>query len=120
MHNVWLQSPQANVWGCQDQWGDLDVLVIPSTVSGVAAYQTPDERSGCPPGAGANTPLISRTFTTDADSLLIVTGHMIRNAAGRQDLHLMVDGSLVDRTLTYASSGQWEDAAVYWSGAVEA
>ena len=69
-HTVHLQSPQANVWGCQDQWGDLDVLVLPATVTGVATYQTPDTRSGWRAAAAANSPLISNTFTADLDSVL--------------------------------------------------
>ena len=46
---------------CQDQWGNLDITVIPAS-TGVVAYQTPDKRSGCPSKAGANKALISRTI----------------------------------------------------------
>merc|ERR1712216_125904 len=103
-HTASLQSPQANVWGCQDQWGDLDVVVLPASLCEdteitipppppqcVIAYQTPDTRSGCPPAAAANSPLLSRTFLTSAETVVVATGHLIRNAAGRQDLHLYVD-----------------------------
>merc|ERR1712166_1421880 len=24
-HSVYLRGPNANTWGCQDQWGDLDI-----------------------------------------------------------------------------------------------
>jgi len=114
-HTVDLYSPQANTWGCQDQWGNLDITVIPAS-TGVVAYQTPDKRSGCPSKAGANKALISRTITVGKPAIAIVQGHMIRSAPGRRDLYLYVDGKLKDRTLTFTSSKQWEDAAVYWSG----
>jgi hypothetical protein len=116
-HSVYLRSPQANVWGCQDQWGDLDIAVIPSS-TGIKAYQVPDTRRGCPPKAGANKPLISKTFTVSVPSVVMITGHIIRNAPGRRDLHLILDGKLKDRTLTFTSSRQWEDASVFYSGPV--
>ena len=106
---------QDDTWGCQDQWGNLDITVIPAS-TGVVAYQTPDKRSGCPSKAGANKALISRTITVGKPAIAIVQGHMIRSAPGRRDLYLYVDGKLKDRTLTFTSSKQWEDAAVYWSG----
>ena len=48
-----------------------------------------------------------------------MTGNIIRRATGRQDLHLIIDGSLMDRTLTFSSSVQWEDAVVHWVGEVD-
>jgi hypothetical protein len=109
-HTVDLYSPQANTWGCQDQWGNLDITVIPAS-TGVVAYQIPDKRSGCPSKAGANKALISRTITVGKPAIAIVQGHMIRNAPGRRDLHLWLDNSLKNRTLTYSSSRQWEDTS---------
>jgi hypothetical protein len=116
-HSAYLRSPQANIWGCQDAWGDLDIAVVPSS-TGIKAYQTPDTRRGCPPSAGANKPLIKKDFTLGTESVIMAQGHLIRNAAGRRDLHLVVDGRLKDRTLTFSSSRQWEDATVYWTGAL--
>ena len=106
-HTVDLYSPQANTWGCQDQWGNLDITVIPAS-TGVVAYQTPDKRSGCPSKAGANKALISRTITVGKPAIAIVQGHVIRSAPGRRDLHLYVDGKLKDRTRRSrrASSGR--------------
>jgi hypothetical protein len=109
-HSIYLNSPQANTWGCQDQWGDLDITAIP-TSSGIKAYQTNDGRSGCPPKAGANKALISKTFTVATTSVVMIQGHLIRNAPGRRDLHLWLENSLKDRTLTYSSSRQWEDTS---------
>ena len=40
-HTAWLQSPTANAWGCDQHFGDLDVLLLPA-LKGMAAYQTPD------------------------------------------------------------------------------
>jgi len=117
-HSLYLNSPQANTWGCQDSWGDLDITAIP-TSSGVKVYQTNDGRGGCPPRTGANKPLISKTFTVGVDSIAMITGHIIRLAPGRRDLHLILDGRLRDRTLTFTRSRQWEDAAVFYSGPVK-
>jgi hypothetical protein len=117
IHTAWLAGPNANTWGCQDQWGDLDIAVIPAA-PGINAYQTPDGRSGCPPKAGANSALIRKDFSLDTPSVIMATGHLIRNAPGRRDLHMIVDGKLKDNTLTFSSSRQWEDATVFWSGAL--
>ena len=114
-HDVWLQGAGANVWGCEGEWGDLDIVVMPSGIEGLEVHQTPDQRSGCPPSAAAGARLIEHAFTVQQDSLLLVTGHIIRNAAGRQDLHLFVDSRLADRSLTFTSSAQWDDATVFWS-----
>ena len=89
-HDVWLQGVGANVWGCEGEWGDLDIVVMPSGIEGLEVHQTPDQRSGCPPSAAAGARLIEHAFTVQQDSLLLVTGHIIRNAAGRQDLHLLL------------------------------
>ena len=86
-----LPAPQANVWGCKDRYGDLDVVVMPY-LTGMVAYTVPDTRGGCPAVAAANTPLIQSSFTVTAQSLISVSGHMIRNTAGRADLQLFVDG----------------------------
>ena len=84
---------------------------------GVAVYQTPDPRAGCPPRAGANTVLIQRSFSVPCESAAVLArAHMIRNARGTSDLRLAVDSKEVDRALTYTSQGQWEDAAVFWAG----
>jgi hypothetical protein len=68
-HTAYLRGPNANTWGCQNEWGDLDIVVMPAKLklpkvctNCVAAYQTPDTRRGCPPSARANRPLIQRDF----------------------------------------------------------
>lgn len=81
---------------------------------------TQDTRSGCPPSWAANTDLIAQTFSLSATASVSVKAAIIRNAAGRHDLHLYVDGSLVDHHLNYTSSGQWEDAYVQWAGTLGA
>ena len=83
-------------------------------------FQVADERSGCPPAADANSALLTQTITLSETSVIVAQGHMIRNHDGRADLALHVDGSQMDRTLTYTSSGQWEDGAVFWMGTLSA
>ena len=61
-HRVHLQSPQANIWGCQDRWGDLDLLVL-AQGPGIAVHQAEDSASNrqkCPPKAAANTVLLKK------------------------------------------------------------
>ena len=119
-HVAWLQSPTADAWGCTGSangWGDITVVAIPY-VAGINAYQTADARVGCPAIAAANSRLIQTTVTVTTKSLVTATGHMIRKYRGRADLQLMLDGTKVDDTLTFTSSSQWADAAVYWSGMI--
>eukprot|EP01051_Picozoa_sp_SAG22_P017248 SAG22_NODE_2615_length_2375_cov_10.619947_3_plen_285_part_01 len=119
-HEIWLESATADVWGCSTaQLGNLDVFVMLSGIDGIAVYQTPDARGGCPPEAAAGSRLIEKQFTVDRRSVLIVTGNTIRNSAGREDLYLFVDGRQVDQTLTFSSTAQWEDAVVQWIGSVD-
>ena len=81
---------------------------------------TQDTRSGCPPSWSANTDLITQTFSLNSTASVSIKSAIIRNASGRHDLFLYVDGSLVDRHLNYTSSGQWEDAYVQWVGTLSA
>jgi hypothetical protein len=119
-HEIWLESATPDVWGCQGgDWGDLDIVVLDAGISGIAAYQVPDSRGGCPPDAAAGSRLIEKQFRTTVPSVLVVTGSLIRNSEGREDLNLYVNGRVVDTTLTYSSSAQWEDAVVQWVGAVD-
>merc|ERR1711865_459998 len=72
-HSAYLRSPQANIWGCQSDWGDLDIAVVPSS-TGIKAYQTPDKRRGCPPSAKANAPLIKKDSTLGTASVIMAQG----------------------------------------------
>ena len=99
-----------------------DIVVIPYP-SAMGAYQTPDIRKGtpsCPTQAAANSKLLQKTFTTTKKSLLVLTGHMIARTTGRADLQLYISGVKKDDTLTYTPSKQWAQAAVFWSGVIEA
>merc|ERR1712169_140587 len=75
-----------------------------------------DKRSGCPAAWAANKDLIKQDFTVSQPSVVDVTGHMIRRAAGRSDLKLLVDGGAKDTSLSYTSSTQWEDVQLHWVG----
>ena len=119
-HTVWVQSNIANVWGCQwphEMWGNLNVLVLPA-MQGLQVRTVKDTRRGCPAKSKAGAPLVKTSFSLPTDSLVVVHGNMIRKMKGRADLTLMLDNKRIDLTLTYTSSVQWEDAAVFWSGKV--
>lgn len=107
-------------WGCGGAtWGDLDIVVVeqPSIFS---IFSRPSTDPGCPSSKGPGAPLISQTVTSTKEGVVVVVvGHIIRFATGRADLHLTIDGTLVDRSLTFTSSKQWEDAQVFYIGEVE-
>jgi hypothetical protein len=71
---------------------------------------TTDPHNGCPPARPANQDLFTQTFTLDRAATIFATGDIIRYAGGRHDILLLLDGIEIDRTLTYTSSVQWEDA----------
>lgn len=118
-HSVQLRSDVGG-WGCSgDLWGDLDIVVAenPSIFSVISS---PSQDPGCPSARGAGASLISQSVTsTKARTILVVVGHIIRSHAGRADLLLSVDGTIVDRSLTFTSSLQWEDAQVFFIGEIE-
>merc|ERR1719174_2266158 len=125
-----LRSNRANAFGCGTTWGDLDILVLPETVSAskptkpaskgkkVVAYQVPDKRSGCPGKLAANKALVSKKVTVSEASYVVATGHMIRRYSGRADLHLRLNNKIIDYSLTYTKGTQWQDASVYWVGSI--
>jgi hypothetical protein len=119
-----IQGDQADTWGCAsfwgdlNNWGDLDVLVVPKS-TGVAAYQVPDQRPGCPAKARANTDLIAKQINVNVESVVLVTGHMMGNSAW-SFLSLVVDGAVKDRTLISSKgSNKWDDGLVHWTGNIQ-
>ena len=60
--------------------------------------------------------MINGKFTVAEDSVVTVTGHMIRSFSGRSDAYLVVDGAEKDWSLSYTSSKQWEDVQLHWVG----
>ena len=115
-HTFSMKGTVANAYGCGDEWGDLDILVLPKASLGVAGYNFPDTREGCPPTHQANTDLILGKFTVAATSVVTVTGHMVRHFAGRSDAYLHVDGDKKDYTLSYSKTKKWEDVQLHWVG----
>jgi len=81
---------------------------------------TEDPGSGCPSTAAANSDLMIQSFTLANAAMVQISASMIRQAAGRVDLLLFVDGTQVDQSLTYQATVQWEDAHVRWSGTLAA
>merc|ERR1712032_542186 len=101
-------------FGCGAGWGDLDIVVVPK-LKGVAAYNQPDTKSGCPAKRAANTDLILKTFTVSQPSIVKVTGHMIRTFKGRADAYLYYNRKkMVDVSLTYTNSRRWEDVKLHY------
>merc|ERR1739848_798992 len=84
----------------------------------VVAYQVPDKRSGCPGKLAANKALVSKKVTVSEASYVVATGHMIRRYSGRADIHLRLNNKIVDYSLTYTKTTQWQDASVYWVGSI--
>ena len=115
-HTFSMKGNVANAYGCGADWGDLDILVLPKDSLGVAGYNFPDTREGCPPTQQANTDMIRGNFTVAETSIVTVTGHMIRSFAGRTDAYLYVDGVQRDLSLSYSNSRQWEDVQLHWVG----
>merc|ERR1712196_253138 len=103
-------------FGCGAGWGDLDIVVVPK-FKGVAAYNEPDRKSGCPAKRAANTDLILKTIKVDQTSIIKVTGHIIRTFSGRADAYLKYQRkSTLDTSLTYTNNRRWEDVKLHWTG----
>ena len=84
---------------------------------GVAAYNQPDTKSGCPAKRAANTDLILKTIKVDQTSIIKVTGHIIRTFSGRADAYLKYQRKTnLDTSLTYTNSRRWEDVKLHWTG----
>jgi hypothetical protein len=102
--------------GCGSGYGDMDIVVVPK-FKGVAAYNEPDRKSGCPAKRGANTDLILKTIKVDQTSIIKVTGHIIRTIAGRADAYLKYQRkTTLDTSLTYTNSKRWEDVKLHFTG----
>lgn len=76
---------------------------------------TEDNVDGCPNPERKND-LIVQEININKKSPVYIHASMIRYHISRADLHLMVDGKEMDRTLTYTSTTQWEDAHLHWAG----
>merc|ERR1711981_127503 len=102
-------------FGCGAGWGDLDIVVVPR-FKGVAAYNQPDTKSGCPARRGANTDLILKTIKIDQTSIIKVTGHIIRTFSGRADAYLKYQRkTTLDTSLTYTNTKRWEDVKLHYT-----
>jgi len=113
-HTFSLNSPNADLWGCQGTWGDLDIVVYPKTVQ---VYQTPDTQAGCP--AERTNVLVTKTIQVAKDKTQVaVTGHMISKKTGRSDMQLKLNNKFLDQSLEYTKDSQWNDVIVHWVGTV--
>jgi len=103
-------------FGCGAGWGDLDIVVVPR-FKGVAAYNQPDTKSGCPAKRPANSDLILKTIKVDQTSIIKVTGHIIRTFSGRADAYLKYQRKhTLDTSLTYTNNKRWEDVKLHFTG----
>jgi len=83
--------------------------------------RTTDPVTGCPPARPANTDLFTQTFTLTRSATVMVSGHLIRNAAGRVDLFLVGNGVILDQTITNTGTfSDWKSAEVQWVGVIGA
>ena len=123
-HKFSLQGTAANTWGCEGQWGDMDILVLPKRDTQAVAQQITDQRYGCPAFADANTDLIRKVIHVPAyngpyaASWVDVAAHIPRKGLGHARLYLYVDNNLVDRSKDYTPTTQWQDFQVHWVGAL--
>merc|ERR1711934_325633 len=114
-HTFQLSGNSGSKFGCGTGWGDLDIVVVPK-MNGVAAYNQPDTKGGCPASRKANSNLISKTITLTQTSIVKVLGHMIRNYNGRADLYLYRGNTRLDLSLSYTSGRQWADVQLHHVG----
>jgi len=115
-HTFQLTGNSGSKFGCGTGWGDLDIVVVPKGVKGVAAYNQPDTKSGCPANRKANSNLIAKTITLTQTSIVKVLGHMIRNYNGRADLYLYRGNTRLDLSLSYTAGKQWADVQLHHVG----
>merc|ERR1712166_134697 len=48
-HTAYLRGGNANIWGCQDNWGDLDITIIPTSAGGTPPPPPPSPPPPPPP-----------------------------------------------------------------------
>merc|ERR1739848_116733 len=115
-HTFQLTGNSGSKFGCGTGWGDLDIVVVPKSAKGVAAYNQPDTKSGCPANRKANSNLIAKTITLTQTSIVKVFGHMIRDYNGRADLYLYRGNARLDLSLSYTAGKQWADVQLHHVG----
>ena len=88
-------------------------------MSQIKADSVTDQRAGCPAQASPGSTLIDKSFKLKETSVVLISAQMIRNTAGRADLHLMLDDHRVDGAMTWTSAGAWDNAEAFWIGIVD-
>lgn len=80
-----------------------------------------DQRGGCPPAHAAGSNLVGGTITLTNTSTISVNSTIIRNASGRHDLYLYVDGGNVCQWITNTgATSDWQSGFVQWTGTLSA
>lgn len=80
--------------------------------------RTSDIATGCPAARSANTDLIVQNFHLDTEATVHIAGSMVRNYSGRSDFFLLIDGQIVDRSITFTPTLQWVSAQTLWAGSL--
>ncbi len=121
---VGTAAPDANleINGTLKFTGDIPVANQTTGIVSKAprAIHTTDPRGGCPGAWGANTAFWTVPFNLTRAAVVFIHGSIIVQTSPRADLQLVVDGTEVDRCLSYTPSVQWEDEHVFWSGVLAA
>ncbi|MBF0331336.1 MAG: hypothetical protein HQL17_05305 [Candidatus Omnitrophica bacterium] len=107
---------------------DLSVAgVITFPASGSTMSRAPrtvhstDPRGGCPGALAANTDFWTMAFTLTRAGTVLISGDSIRNALGRADLILYVDGTMMMQTITNTgTTSDWVGGHVQWTGTLAA
>eukprot|EP01001_Neometanema_parovale_P009758 NODE_5_length_5289_cov_242.816492_g4_i0.p1 GENE.NODE_5_length_5289_cov_242.816492_g4_i0~~NODE_5_length_5289_cov_242.816492_g4_i0.p1 ORF type:complete len:1679 (-),score=414.19 NODE_5_length_5289_cov_242.816492_g4_i0:253-5238(-) len=93
---------------------------VPACPATPLAVSIPDSRAGCPGSYPAGQPLITSTFEMKEAGSVYVTAEIIRHAAGRDDVTLVLDGTVVARDLPYSAVKTWQQGYLTYSGNVGA
>jgi len=102
--------------------GNLTFTVDNSIISKAPrAVHSTDPVAGCPPARAVNTNLWTQSFTLTRSSTVFISGDIIRNASGRHDLGLFLNGSSYATAITNTgSTSDWVSGHVQWTGTLAA
>eukprot|EP00048_Salpingoeca_helianthica_P013992 m.212749 g.212749 ORF g.212749 m.212749 type:complete len:1370 (+) comp15569_c0_seq10:60-4169(+) len=128
-HTFTVTGSTASTFGCGPQWGAVDLMIV-DDYRVVKWWNVQDTLAGCPGTRAAGAAIMSLTFTqVSSSAVLWVAVSIIRYTRGRADLILNIDGTPVNRAITFTeltlTSGatapvQWSTGYVFFSGTLAA
>lgn len=83
-------------------------------------FSVRDPNAGCPDTNRNINALINKEFELAVESVIWLSAHIIREAAGRDDVELYVDDTLVDRSLVWSTAQTWKELHLTWAGTLPA